>query len=40
MMLLGAGCEKMKTVRCGKRTIDCQINKLRLLERNPRAEKV
>jgi hypothetical protein len=30
----------MKTVRCGTVAIVCQINKLRLLERNPRAEKV
>jgi hypothetical protein len=30
---------KMKTVHCGKQTIVCQINKLRLLERNHRAEK-
>ena len=29
-----------KNVRCGTVAIVCQINKLRLLERNPRAEKV
>jgi hypothetical protein len=40
MMQLRGGCKGMKTGRCGKLTIVCQINKLRLLERNHRAEKV
>jgi hypothetical protein len=37
MMQLRAGCESTHRDRL---TIVCQINKLRLLERNPRAEKV
>jgi hypothetical protein len=40
MMQLRAGCEGMETVRCGNLAIVCQVNKLRLLERNHRAEKV
>jgi hypothetical protein len=40
MMQLRAGCERMEPVRCGKVTVVCQINKLRLLERNHRAENV
>jgi hypothetical protein len=39
-MQLRAGCKRMETVRCGKLAIVCQINKLRLLERNHRVEKV
>jgi hypothetical protein len=34
MMQLRAGCEGMETVRCGNLAIVCQVNKLRLLERN------
>jgi hypothetical protein len=40
MMQLRGGCKRMKTLRCGTVAIVCQINKLRPLKRNPRAEKV
>jgi len=40
MMQLRAGCKRTETVRCGKVIVVCQINKLRLLGRNHRVEKV
>jgi hypothetical protein len=39
MMQLRAGCKGMKTGRCGKLTIVCQINELRVLQGSLRAEK-
>jgi hypothetical protein len=39
MMQLRDGCKRMKTGRCGKLTIVCQIDKLRVLQGNQRAEK-
>jgi hypothetical protein len=40
MMQLRAGWKGTETVRCGKLTIVCQLNTLRLLERNHLAEKI